>query len=102
MRQTFFGPLIKDVETRIKAHQGERWDRALFENHLMGYAMRTDTHRFIAWRDHRKPSAPPLFTELYDLTQDPHETVNIASENPELVKELKYLMYAQLKAKPKK
>ncbi len=31
MRETFFGPLIRQVETRIVAQQGERWDRHLFE-----------------------------------------------------------------------
>lgn len=37
MRETFFGPLIKEVEERIIAQQGERWDRDLYENKLMGY-----------------------------------------------------------------
>ncbi|MEM1295962.1 MAG: sulfatase, partial [Verrucomicrobiota bacterium] len=37
MRETFFGPLIKEVEGRIIAQHGEVWDRDLFENHLMGY-----------------------------------------------------------------
>jgi iduronate 2-sulfatase len=88
MRQTFFGPLIEEVEARIIAQQGDAWERDLFENHLMGYSMRTPRYRFISWRDTRNPGAPPLYTELYDHEADPSETTNIAGENPELVKEL--------------
>ncbi|MCG6154392.1 sulfatase [Rubinisphaera sp. ICM_H10] len=88
MRETWFGPLIQDVEQRIKAQQGDQWDRELFEEHLMGYTMRTDRYRLVLWRDHRNPEAEPLFVELYDHQTDPQETKNIAAENPDLVREL--------------
>lgn len=87
MRQTFFGPLIDEVETRIIAQQGDRWNRDLFENHLMGYTLRTDRYRFVIWRDHRDAKAKPVFVELYDHETDPGETVNVAGSHPELVKE---------------
>ena len=51
MRETWFGPLIQDVEQRIIDQQGKRWDRELFEQHLMGYTMRTDRYRLVVWRD---------------------------------------------------
>ena len=85
MRETWFGPLIKEVEERIIAQQGDRWDRELFEQHLMGYTMRTDQYRLVLWRDHRDPKAEPLFVELYDHKNDPSETKNIASEHPDVV-----------------
>ena len=85
MRETWFGPLIKEVEGRIRAQQGDKWDRELFEQHLMGYAIRTDRYRLVAWRDFREPKAEPLFVELYDHQADPSETKNIASENPDIV-----------------
>ncbi len=88
MRQTWFGPLIKDVEQRIIDQQGSTWDRELFEKHLMGYTMRTDRYRLVAWRDHRDTAADPLFVELFDHESDPNETQNVASENPELVRQL--------------
>ena len=88
MRETFFGPLIEEVEGRIIAQQGELWDRELFEQHLMGYAVRSDRHRLVLWRDHRDFSAKPVFVELFDHQTDPHETVNIASEHPEVIAEL--------------
>ena len=93
MRQTFFGPLIEEVEKGIIKQQGDSWDRALFENHLMGYTMRTDRYRLVSWQDYRNPDAKPLFVELYDHQTDPRETVNLASKRPRkvdaLLKQLK-------------
>lgn len=89
MRETWFGPLIKDVEQRITNQFPNDWDRGLFEEHLMGYTMRTDRYRLVIWRDHRDPQADPIFVELYDHQTDPQETMNIASENPDLVSKLR-------------
>jgi iduronate 2-sulfatase len=88
MRETFFGPLIEEVEGRIIAQQGDKWDRDLFENYLMGYAMRTDRYRLVLWKDVRHPEADPVDVELYDHEADPHETVNVADQNPETVARL--------------
>ncbi|MDO6761215.1 sulfatase [Tamlana sp. 2_MG-2023] len=88
MRETYFGPLIEEVEGRIKKQMGDKWDRDLFENKVMGYAMRTARYRFIVWKDYTKPDSEPLFYELYDHKTDPSETKNIADDNPELVKAL--------------
>lgn len=88
MRETFFGPLIEQVEGRIKAQVGATWDRELFENHLMGYSLRTDRHRYIEWTDSRNPTAPPVAVELYDHSTDPAETVNVAAGNPGIVRAL--------------
>jgi iduronate 2-sulfatase len=82
MRQTFFGPLIEAVEERIKRQQGKLWDRELFENHLMGYSLRTNRHRLVAWLDYRNVHAEPLFLELYDHAKDPKESQNIAKKFP--------------------
>lgn len=88
MRETWFGPLIQEVEARIIAQQGDKWDRDLFEQHLMGYTMRTDRFRLVVWRDQRELEAKPLFVELFDHQVDPHETKNIAAENPQVVDDL--------------
>ena len=88
MRETYFGPLIKEVEARIIAQQKQRWDRDLFENHLMGYAMRTDRYRLVVWKDRRRPADKPIFVELYDHKTDPSETLNIAEGKPALVSKL--------------
>lgn len=88
MRETFFGPLISDVENKIKEEQGNSWDRDLFENHLMGYTMRTDRYRLILWKDRRDQHQEPLYIELYDHKTDPMETKNIANEQPLLTQQL--------------
>ncbi len=88
MRETWFGPLIKDVEQRIINQQGENWNRELFEEHLMGYTMRTDRYRLVVWRDHRDATAEPIFVELFDHRADPQETTNVAQNNRQLVQRL--------------
>ena len=89
MRQTFFGPLIEEVEQRIIRQQGESWNRELFEEHLMGYSMRTMHYRLVIWRDHRDADAEPVFVELFDHRVDPQETISIAAEQPYLVGKLR-------------
>lgn len=88
MRETWFGPLIGEVEQRIQIQQGEKWDRELFEQHLTGFTMRTDRYRLVLWKDRREMDAEPLFVELFDHNTDPKETTNIAADQPGLVREL--------------
>jgi iduronate 2-sulfatase len=88
MRETWFGPLIDTVEKKIADQYGVGWDRELFEEHLMGYSMRTDRYRLILWRDRRNPKAAPIDLELYDHQNDPTETQNLAASEPEIVGEL--------------
>ena len=88
MRETFFGPLIEEVETRIIKQMGDTWDREFFESHLMAYSLRTDRYRYIEWRDHRDSKSSPIFTELYDHQVDPTETKNVAAKNAEIVSRL--------------
>ncbi|WP_317128014.1 sulfatase [Mariniflexile fucanivorans] len=88
MRETYFGPLIEEVEGRVIEQQKEKWNRDMFENTLMGYAMRTEQYRFIVWKDRAHLEKEPIFIELYDHRKDPLETVNIADKNPDLVTKL--------------
>ncbi|MGY6647534.1 sulfatase [Wenyingzhuangia sp. IMCC45574] len=88
MRETFFGPLLKEVERKIKQQQGSKWNRQLFENNLMGYAIRTDQYRVIFWKDRTQKDAEPIYVELYNHKKDPNEIKNIAQSNPKIVKKL--------------
>ncbi|MEL7499490.1 MAG: sulfatase [Planctomycetota bacterium] len=95
MRETWFGPLITEVENRIIQQQDQQWDRELFEEYLMGYSIRTDRHRLVLWQDHRQVEpngvikAEPLFVELFDHQNDPGETRNIADSSPEIVESIR-------------
>jgi iduronate 2-sulfatase len=88
MRKTYFGPLIEQVESKIIAQQGAKWDKNFFENDLMGYALKTDRYKLVAWKSMKNPKAKPIFLELYDHKKDPDETVNIASTCPKIVNNL--------------
>lgn len=88
MRETYFGPLIEEVEGRIIAQQQDKWDRDLFENDLMGYSMRTERYRLVVWKDSKNAEAEPLYIELYDHQTDPHETTNVAASESATVAEL--------------
>lgn len=88
MRETWFGPLISQIEQNIQQQMGSKWNRELFEEHMMGYTMRTNRYRLVVWKDHRQPDAEPLFVEVFDHQTDPNETTNVAESNPQLVAEL--------------
>lgn len=97
MRGTFFGPVIADVEAKLKQEHGARYDAELFDQHLMGYSLRTDRYRYTAWLDRRAPLSVPLAEELYDHETDPHETANVARANPKTTKRLLEQLRAALK-----
>jgi len=54
----------------------------------MGYAMRTDRHRYVEWQD--RESGEVRARELYDHGADPAENLNAAekAENAGLIEEL--------------
>jgi iduronate 2-sulfatase len=88
-----FHELSASKELAIQKEFGDLWDRELFEYYLTGYAMRTERYRFIRWVDVRQPEKA-LARELYDHSNDPHETVNLANmpEHAKLIKKLEQKM----------
>lgn len=54
-----------------------------------GRAVRTPKFRCVIWYDRE---GKVEFEELYDLEEDPNETVNIAAKNPEQVKKLRAML----------
>lgn len=102
MRQTFFGPLIEQVEAQLAREHGPRYDRGVFEQDLIGCSIRTARHRFTAWIDRRSPDAEPYALELYDHTTDDRELENLAGrpEQRALVEQLHRQLRAAWRAAP--
>ena len=90
MRTTFFGPLITELEQTMATENPSQYDKTLYENHLMGYTVRTEQHRLVLWVDYRDPQSKPYGVELYDLKTDPDENINLAKrpERARLVESL--------------
>ena len=99
MRGTFFGPLVRSVEQKLKAEAPERYSEDLYNNYLMGYSMRTGRYRFTIWIDVREPSTDPIAVELYDHDNDPGENINVARnpKNARLVHKLMVQLKSQLR-----
>jgi iduronate 2-sulfatase len=99
MRGTFFGPLVRQVEQKLREEAPERYSEDLYNNHLMGYSMRTDRYRFTIWIDVGNPNADPIAVELYDHNNDPDENTNVAgdAENVELVSKLTVRLKRELR-----
>ena len=79
-------PIFKDSEKSVHKAVMSQFPRWYKGGKVMGYAVRDGRYRYIVWiqKNFRKgeKSGPVVFTELYDYTKDPLETVNQA-QNPE-------------------
>ena len=90
-----FAPLLDDPNRSWKKAAFSQYPRgaANANNRVMGYTMRTATHRYTEWQN---KSGKAVATELYDHQSDPGETTNLAAspQHKAVVKSLS----AQLKA----
>lgn len=92
-------PVLKDPATKIRDHAYHCFPRG----GKLGRAIRTDRYRLVDWRPIGKPNAKPVF-ELYDYTEGPVETTNLADSNPEVLKKLQAILARHPKSalRPKK
>jgi len=80
-------PSLRDPQKQTQQAAYSQYYRKFDDHEYMGYAIRTDTHRMIEWRDFGSGHVTAM--ELYDHREDASESVNIAeSASPELVEEL--------------
>jgi iduronate 2-sulfatase len=76
-----FKPLLEDPARSWKKAVFSQYPRALEgsrhkkDGDIMGRAVRTDSHRYVEWRKNKGGGL--LAVELYDLREDPDESVNI-------------------------
>lgn len=76
-------PVLRNPDTRVRDHAYHAYPKK-----KMGRAIRTERHRLVEWRGSREP-AGSIEYELYDYRVDPHETQNLASQQPDVLDELK-------------
>ncbi len=81
-------PNLMDVSVKVNRAAFSQYYRNWEGKEYMGYAMRTDSYRFVEWRDFQ--TGEPTALELYDHRKDHAETANIAkTASPELLDRLK-------------
>ncbi len=78
-------PYEMDGESFVSILQGENMqvNNVAYGYYRNGISMRTDRYRLTRYFREEKPQI-----ELYDHKADPHETINIALDEPEVVEEL--------------
>jgi iduronate 2-sulfatase len=83
-------PVLKDpVNATVKDYIYHAYPRSRpkFGGEWLGRAIRTERYRYVEWAPLGDPTVKPEI-ELYDYVTDPLESVNLASERPEIVTEL--------------
>ena len=84
-------PVLEDVNVAVHDHSVSQYYRRNNGNAVMGYSIRTMTHRMIEWREFK--TGELVVRELYDHRTDHSETTNLIDTAPEsLVEELATLL----------
>ena len=84
-------PVLEDVNVAVHDHSVSQYYRRNDGNAVMGYSIRTMTHRMIEWREFK--TGELVARELYDHQTDHSETTNLIDTAPEsLVEELSTLL----------
>jgi len=85
--------VIKVPSKRIRDHAFHAYPRA-----KMGRAIRTERYRLVEWSKAKTPTE----YELYDYSDDPYETKNIAAEKPTELKKLQAILAKYPEAKSRR
>ena len=91
-------PNLKDPEKLVNYAAFSQYYRRWEGKEYMGYAIRTDFHRFVEWRDFTTGEVTAL--ELYDHEKDPSESVNLADSAPKEL--IDHITGTLLKSHPRK
>jgi len=96
-------PYVEDPAkgaTKVAISQYPRGGAQTGGRSLMGYSIRDERWRLTLWRD--RSDASIAATELYDEQNDPAESKNLASANPDTVKRLSAFLPPPIKTTPAK
>ncbi len=81
-------PVLRDPEQRVRDHAYH-----VFPKSVLGRAIRTERYRLVEWKRVGEPESAAVY-ELYDYATSSVETRNLASEQPELVEQLRQRLRA--------
>lgn len=91
--------VLQDPNTTVKDHAYHAYPRGQKgDTRMIGRAIRTARYRMVEWKAPGAPTATADY-ELYDYEQDPLETLNIASTQPDVLMELKGILATLPEAK---
>lgn len=79
-------PVLRDPQSRIRDHAFHAYPKD-----KLGRAIRTDRYRLVEWKNFQDAQAKVEY-ELYDYELDPHETQNLAKEQPEILQQLQAIL----------
>ena len=84
-------PVLRDPAKRLRDHAYHAFPRQRAGKLVIGRAIRTERYRLVEWK---MPGAPAdtADLELYDYVADPAESRNRASDQPEIVTELRSIL----------
>jgi len=90
-------PVLKDPTTQIKDHAYHCFPR---RQGIIGRAIRTGRYRFVEWK---KPGSPAETAELelYDYEAARPESENLATQKPEVVKQMQRILATHPEAEPR-
>lgn len=79
-------PIIRDGAAQVKNASYFQWPKTVGNTDVMGYGLRTDDFHYVTWVAHDRAKRVGNFSdvfgeELYNLADDPWETVNLAVVN---------------------
>ncbi|MBE0540273.1 MAG: sulfatase [Verrucomicrobia bacterium] len=91
-------PVLRDPSARVRDHAYHTFPRQRAGRNVIGRAIRTERYRLVEWK---QPGAPEdtADLELYDYQADPEETKNLASNQPEVVKQMRAILARHPEAK---
>jgi len=90
-----FASVVRDPTQPARHHVTHVYPRG----DRLGRAIRDQRYRMVEWNTW-KGAADEAEIELYDYQQDPQETINVASQHPQRVAELREILAQQPAAKP--
>jgi len=96
------GSLLEEPDRAGKDAVFSQFFRRHVSAPLMGYSVRTMTHRFVEWR--YMDTGNVFGEELYDEVRDPHENVNIGDipENRKVIEDLRTVLRRTCPVRPRR